>query len=45
MELADDRVLALTPEANPGPAREERVNCEVILAKDVQVINTLLIVF
>jgi hypothetical protein len=43
MELADDRDLALTLEADPGPAREG-VNREVTLAKDARVINTFLIV-
>ena len=40
-ELAEDRVLALTPD--PDPVREESVDREATLAKDARVINTFLI--
>jgi len=41
-ELAEDRVLALTLVVDPDPVREEMVDREATLAKDVRVINTFL---
>jgi hypothetical protein len=41
-ELAEDRVLPLTLEVDPVPVREEIVDREATLAKDVRVINTFL---
>jgi hypothetical protein len=42
-ELAEERDLALTPEVDSDPVREERVDREVTLAKDARVINTFVI--
>jgi hypothetical protein len=40
----DRDLVALTPEIDPDPVREERVDREETLAKDARVINTFLIV-
>ena len=42
-ELAEDTGLTLILEPDLEPAREERVNREVILANEARVINTFLI--